>query len=164
MSTPPPYGGKQLIADTSAWTALQRARQIGNVPPDWTRAIEADQILASPIVEIELLHSARNAAEFEEWRTRLSVFRPIALTGSACNAAIQALWELSQKSEGYHRVGLGDALIAASAQDHGVGVLHYNAKDYEKLAEALNFDSVLIGRPGEFELPQKAAGSDRRAR
>jgi predicted nucleic acid-binding protein len=155
MSTPPPYGGRQLIADSSAWTALQRARKIGNVPPDWARAIEADQLRSSPVVEIELLHSARNAAEFEEWRLMLSILRPVPLTNPACNAAIHALWELSQKSDGYHRVGLGDALIAASAQDAAVGVLHYNPKDFEKLAEVLNFESVPIGAPGEFELPEK---------
>jgi predicted nucleic acid-binding protein len=155
MSTPPPYGGRSLVADTSVWTALERARKIGNVPPEWARAVEADQILLSPVVEIELLHSARNAVEFEDWRARLSLFRPIPLTNSACNAAIHALWELSSKSAGYHRVGLGDALIAASAQDAGVGVLHYNGKDFDKLAEVLNCDPVPFGGPGQFELPQK---------
>jgi predicted nucleic acid-binding protein len=155
MAAAAPYGGRPLIADTSVWTALERARKIGNVPPDWARAIEADQILTSPIVELELLHSARNAPEFEDWRARLSVFRPVQLTNSACNAAIQALWELSSKSDGYHRVGLGDALIAASAQDAGVGVLHYNARDFGKLSEVLSFDSVAFGRPGEFELPRR---------
>jgi predicted nucleic acid-binding protein len=131
---------------------LRRAQQIGNVPRDWARAIEADQLRSSPVVEIELLHSTRNAVEFEEWRSMLSILRPVPLTNSACNAAIHALWELSQKSDGYHRVGLGDALIAASAQDHSVGVLHYNPKDFGKLAEVLSFESVPLGKPGEFEV------------
>lgn len=152
MSTPSPYGGRVLIADTSAWTALERARKIGNVPPEWARAIEADQIRISPVVEIELLHSARTAAEFEDWRTRLSVLRPVQLTNSACNAAIHALWELSKKSDGYHRVGLGDALIAASAADGGVGVLHYNPRDFGKLSEVLNARASL-------RCPRRAAGS-----
>ena len=130
MSTPgastdgesPPFGGYRLIADTSAWSAIGRARLLGNVPPDWSRAIAADQILTSPIVKLELLHSARNAAEFAEWDERLSVLREVELTHPVCLAAIGALRELAGRSDGYHRVGLGDALIAASASARDVGV------------------------------------------
>lgn len=165
MSTPAPYGGRRLIADTSAWTALRRARQIGNVPNEWGEAVEADQILTSPVVQIELLHSARNRTQFDEWHQELGYLERVALTDSACRAAVQAMWELSRISGGgYHRVGLGDALVAASAQDASVGVLHYNHRDFDRLAEVLVFDNQPLGAPGEFELPDNSSWLERLSR
>jgi predicted nucleic acid-binding protein len=110
----------------------------------------------SPVVQLELLHSARTRAEFEAWHERLGQFRSVPLTNSACVAAIQAISDLASRgSDGYHRVGLGDALVAASAQDvnPAVGVLHYNHRHFDRLAEVLAFDSVPLGAPGTFEPP-----------
>ncbi len=45
------------------------------------------------------------------------------LTQTIADAAVSALRELADISPGYHRVGLADALIAATAQAHGVNVL-----------------------------------------
>jgi predicted nucleic acid-binding protein len=148
-----PYGGRRLIADTSAWEAIHRARLLGNVPSAWTQAIVADQILTSPVVRIEILHSTRNLAEFDDWNERLSILREVPLTNPACLAAIAALRELAAVQSKYHRVGLGDALIAASAQDVNAadGVLHYNHKDFAKLAEVLEFDDVPLAPAGTFE-------------
>lgn len=148
-----PFGGKRLIADSSAWTAIRRARKLGNVPSAWGEAIAADQLWVSPIVRLELLHSTRNLTEFDDWNARLSRLREAQLTHSACLAAIGALRELVQISHEYHRVGTRDALIASSAQDaSGVeGVLHYNHKDFDRLAEVLDIESVELGPPGTFE-------------
>jgi predicted nucleic acid-binding protein len=121
------------------------------VPPEWPAAIRRDQLLTSPVVKLELLHSTRNAAEFEVWDARLAVLRAIDLTATIANAAVGALRELAPISNGYHRVGLGDALIAASAQDAGVGVLHYNPTDFDRLNEVMHFDSVLLAPVGTFE-------------
>jgi predicted nucleic acid-binding protein len=123
------------------------------VPGEWLHAIAADQILTSPIVRLETLHSTRNFAEFEAWDEHLSLLHEIQLTYPACRAAIAALRELAARSAGYHRVGLGDALIAASAADvnPAVGVLHYNHGDFARLAEVLDFDEVPLAPPGTFE-------------
>jgi len=160
MSTPPPYGGRRLIADSSAWSAIHRASLLGIVPPEWAEAIAADQILTSPVVRIETLHSTRNLQEFEAWDQRLGLLHEIQLTYPACLAAIAALRELAAIAPGYHRVGLGDAFIAASAADvnPAVGVLHYNHADFSRLAEVLEFDEVALAPPGTFE-PATAAPS-----
>jgi hypothetical protein len=70
-------------------------------------------------------------------------------------AAISALRSLAAKAPTYQRVGLGDALVAVSAQDANpaVGVLHYNHRDFEKLAEVLGFVEVPLAPPGAFERP-----------
>jgi predicted nucleic acid-binding protein len=88
--------------------------------------------------DIEMLHSARNAAEFAAVEQRHARLREVPLTQPACLAAVAALRELAAVSDGFHRVRLGDALIVASAQDaQGVGVLHYNHTDFEKLGDVL---------------------------
>jgi predicted nucleic acid-binding protein len=40
-------------------------------------------------------------------------------------------------------------LIAAAAQEAGVGVLHYD-RHYDRLAKVLNFESVWIAPPGSL--------------
>jgi predicted nucleic acid-binding protein len=54
---------------------------------------------------------------------------------------------LARREPLYHRVRLPDALIAAAAQDVGIGVLHYD-HHYDRLAEVLHFESRWIAPPG----------------
>ena len=52
--------------------------------------------------------------------------------------------ELAGHSDGYHRVPLADALIAAAAAEHGgLAVLHRDAH-FDRLAETLAFQSVAL--------------------
>ena len=62
-----PYGGRRLIVDTSAWTAIKRSKALENTPSEWTDAMRRGQLLLSPIVRLELLHHAKNNAEVESW-------------------------------------------------------------------------------------------------
>ncbi|MCP9490038.1 MAG: hypothetical protein MSC31_09210 [Solirubrobacteraceae bacterium MAG38_C4-C5] len=63
------------------------------------------------------------------------------------DAAMSALAELAAHNDGYHRVPLTDALIAAAAAEHGgLAVLHRDAH-FERLSEALAFDSVTLPGP-----------------
>jgi len=47
------------------------------------------------------------------------------------------------------RVKPQDALIAACAQDAGVGVLHYD-HDFDRLAEVLDFESHWVAPAGSL--------------
>lgn len=71
----------------------------------------------------------------------------------ASSAAEGALKELSARATpghpGYHRVKSLDALIAATAWDHGFDVLHYDWH-FDRLAEVLGFGSHWIAAPGEY--------------
>lgn len=64
-----------------------------------------------------------------------------------CSAALGAMGELAAHSVGYHRISPPDYLIAAAAQDAGIGVLHYD-HDFDRLAEVMNFESRWIAQPG----------------
>lgn len=143
MSAAPPFDGHVYIADKSAWEVAHHA----SVAAEWSAAIIAGQIATCAVVKLEILYSARTNAEWIELSEDLDALRNIAVTQSVCQAALGAMGSLSARSNRYHRVAPPDYLIAAAAQDVGIGVLHYDAH-YDRLAQALNFDSRWIGPRG----------------
>jgi predicted nucleic acid-binding protein len=152
MVANPPYGGSRLLVDTSAWTASRRAKAMKNTPQEWVEALWHRQFLTSPIVRLELLHSARTREEFEKLDDLLDFYEEIALDKRVTRAAMEAVRRLARSPRsGNHRVGLQDALIAASATVRGVGVLHYNHRDFDRLASVLDFECVALAPPGTFE-------------
>lgn len=134
-----------LIADTSA-RIRTHAR---GVREQWVAAVESEQIATCSIVTMELLFSARDAASVAQTEKIEAAFRQIPVTASVQRAAIAAVRELAQGGAGNHRVPPPDLMIAAAAQEAGVGVLHYD-NHYDRLAEVLNFDSVWIAPPGSL--------------
>jgi predicted nucleic acid-binding protein len=99
-------------------------------------------MLITPIVRMEILYSARSAAEYARLEARLSLLRMLRNDRAATDAAIGAISALAERSDGDHRVPITDALIAAAAADQGgLAVLHRDAH-YERLAEVLSFESV----------------------
>ncbi len=66
---------------------------------------------------------------------------------AVADAAMRALAELAARNDGYHRVPLTDALIAAAAAEHGgLAVLHRDAH-FDRLSEPLAFHSVPLPGP-----------------
>ena len=145
MSSEPPFGGAVLIADTSA---RMRTSEPG-VDELWLAAVEAEQIRTCTMVTMELLFAARDASEVAEVERMEAGLRQVPVTASVQRAAVGAVRELSQRGAGAHRVTPPDILIAAAAQEAGVGVLHYD-RHYDRLADILNFDSVWIAPPGSL--------------
>jgi predicted nucleic acid-binding protein len=96
----------------------------------------------TPIVRMEILYSARSAAEYVAIESELDALRILRNDRAVADAAMTALGELAERGDGYHRVPIADALIAAAAAEHGgVAVLHRDAH-FEKLAEVLAFECV----------------------
>jgi predicted nucleic acid-binding protein len=143
MADPDRFGTIPLIADTSVWAKLRHAP--AELVNDFTAASAAGIVLGSPIVALEFLHDARTESEFRQRDALFARLRTIPVTRAICDAALGAIRELSRRSDGYHRVGLADALIAATAQESSVNVLHDNPGDFEKLAEVLGFMPVRFG-------------------
>ncbi len=143
--SPAAFGGAVYIADTSA-----RARAAHPaVREEWAAALRSRQIATCAIRTLDLLYAARDAEEVGELEADQATLRDIPVTSSVQRAAIGAVRELIRKGAGYHRVKLPGALIAAAAQDAGIGVLHYD-HHYDRLAEVLNFESRWIATPGSL--------------
>lgn len=143
---PGPFGGATFIADTSAWNRAAHPRVAGR----WTTALRNRQIATCPIVNLELLYSARDREEFDDIAASLAQLRDVPLTRSVTTAAQRAYQELAAvRPRNQRSVRLPDLLIAACAQDSGIGVLHYD-EDFDRLAEVLAFESRWIARRGSL--------------
>ena len=107
-------------------------------------AIRDDRMLITPVTRMEILYSAQTASEYADLDARLSTLRMLRNDRAAADAAMSALRDLAERADGYHRVPVTDALIAAAAADQGgLAVLHRDAH-FDRLAEVLTFESVSL--------------------
>lgn len=120
------------LADTSAWV--------------WTRAVGGElrvrfdedlvegQIATCDMVRLELLYSARNAAEFASLRSELDALPNCPIGAEQWGRALEVYEELAHEGGLHHRaVRHPDLLIAAAAEAAGIPVLHYD-EDYDRIA------------------------------
>lgn len=140
------FGGGVFIADKSVWVRAGHTR----LRAQWAAALQARQIATCSIVTIELLYSVRDAQGFESLEADLSALRDLPVTVSVQREAIRAMRELAAGGPLAHRVPLPDILIAATAQEAGVGVLHLD-RHFDRLAKVLAFDSRWAADPAELE-------------
>jgi predicted nucleic acid-binding protein len=106
----------------------------------FVRGGEADgELCLCAITRMELLYSARSAADYERIGIALGEFRELRMDAETFAAAESAQRELADS--GRHRVPIPDLLIAACAQQHGADVLHVD-RHFDMLAEVLAFTPV----------------------
>ncbi|MHB1567573.1 MAG: PIN domain-containing protein [Solirubrobacteraceae bacterium] len=142
------FAGRDLVVDNSAF---QRGGH-DLVREEWLRALQDGRLYRTPILELEVLYSARNAREHAELRDELEALRPLKLTIASLDAALAAHGELAQYAAGFHRLPHQDYLVAAIAAANDLGVLHYDA-DFDRLAEhsSLAFNSVWLAAAGTLD-------------
>lgn len=140
-----PWGRLPLLVDTSAWARAGHpaARE------RWTEALRAGRLRLAPPIRLEILLSARGGAEFDILAEMLSALQATQLTGSVLLAAEAGMRQLAQRSHGAHRLPIIDYLLAATAEQIGAAVLHYD-HDYDTLADAMEFESVWLAPPGSI--------------
>lgn len=138
-------GDASFVADTSTWSrAIRLAGDLGSL---LQAAVRDDRFWITPIVRMEILYSARTSSEYLAIELELDALRILRNDRAVTDAAMTALGELAEHSDGYHRVPLTDALIAAAAAEHGgLAVLHRDGH-FDRLAEVLTFQSVTLPGP-----------------
>jgi predicted nucleic acid-binding protein len=119
-----------LLVDKSAWV---RGAAVADV--------EGELCLCA-VTRLEILYSARSAADYEALGGVLGVFRDLRVDAETFAAAQVGQRELARA--GRHRVPLPDLLIAACAQQHSAGVLHVD-RHFGRLTEVFAFESVPLG-------------------
>ena len=131
------------LADTSVW-----ARKAHPFVRGWfAAAIEAGEIAGCYMIALELLHSARNPAEFaliEDGLRGLPWIEPNAADWLRAREVYRVLGGspgMTQRS-----VKHADLLIAAAAERAGLTLVHYDA-DYEAIAE-------ITGQPLRWAAPR----------
>lgn len=126
-----------LIVDKSAWV---RAAEPAYAP-GWEALSARDRLRMCDVTILEVLVSARSASDASEIERDLDAFPRARMDAATFSAARAALRELA--AVGAHRLPIPDVLIAACAQQHGLGVLHLD-RHFGVLGDRLGFPAVSL--------------------
>lgn len=139
------WGDLALIVDTSAWMRVGHPAVVER----WRNAWRAGRLRIGPIVRLEILFTARDGEHFDMTAEELAALASTPLTRSMLQAAETGMRTLAHRSAGAHRIPIADYLTAATAQETGAAVLHYD-HDYDTLAQVMGFESVWLAPPGSM--------------
>ena len=136
-----------LLLDNSAWvrlSTLQDARAA-----EIAAALEAGRIATCLPFLLEAGYSARNLREREALFELLSALPRFPIDHDVERRAEDAQHQLTRV--GHHRLPPVDLLVAALADRHGLGVLHYD-HDYDLILERtdLSYESVWVAPRGSI--------------
>ena len=106
--------------------------------------MEEGLIATCATVDLEVLYSSRNPAEYEAILEERRSLDAAPITPEVMDVAVGLQHELARR--GQHRLTIPDLVISAAARAAGLVVLHYDA-DFERLAAA-------GGAPHEWVVPQ----------
>lgn len=143
-----PFAGRQLVVDNSAFVRAGHPA----IWDEWVAALETGQLYKTPLLEFEVLYSARNATEYAALKEELQAFRSLELGPLIVEAALAAQSNLAEKHPGFHRLPHPDYLIAATAVANKLAVLHYDG-DYDRIQanSLLDFESVWLAPGGTLD-------------
>ncbi len=136
-----------LLLDNSAWVRLSETALPGERADEIANALEAGRIAACLPFLLEAGYSARKAREHDQLLTELLSLPRYHLDDVVEQRALDAQAQLARV--GHHRMPPVDLLVAAIADRHRIGVLHYD-HDYDLIAEKtdLRFESVWLAPGG----------------
>ncbi|MGH8896929.1 MAG: PIN domain nuclease [Egibacteraceae bacterium] len=116
------------LADKSAY---ERRRHSEGVRTAFVELASTGTLATCEIVALEVLYSARNLADYEQLRADLDSLEWLGTTDTALRRALTVQHDLAKR--GQHRLPLPDLIIAATAEQYGAAVLHYD-KGYDLIA------------------------------
>jgi predicted nucleic acid-binding protein len=120
----------QYLADKSALARLPHASVERRLRP----LLEDGLVATCAIVDLEVLYSARNLADFEAALEERRAFQDVPITPDVKARSINIQHELARR--GQHRLPIPDLIVAAAAESAELTVLHYD-RDFE-LIEAVS--------------------------
>jgi hypothetical protein len=139
----------ELLLDNSAWARLDQAAVERGRADEIAGWLEEGRIATCLPFLLEASYSTRSACDHDELLTELMALPNVRIDEHVEGRAIEAQRQLARA--GHHRLPPVDLIIAALADRHGLGVLHYDS-DYEIVLEKtdLRFDSVWLAPRGSI--------------
>jgi predicted nucleic acid-binding protein len=137
------------LLDTSVWARMRDGRIAGRGAERILERLERGELASTEPLLLEMRYSARDGAEFALLAEELGALPLLELDRAAIDGALQAQAKLAANRRISHRVKPVDLLVAAVADRHGAGVLHYDG-DYDLIAKHtdLRFDSTWAAKRG----------------
>jgi predicted nucleic acid-binding protein len=137
------------LLDTSVWARMRDGRIVGRDAERILSRLERGDLASTEPLLLEMRYSARDGGEFALLAEELGALPLLELDHAAVEGALQAQAQLAANRRISHRVKPVDLLVAAVADRHGAGVLHYDS-DYDLIAKHtdLRFDSVWAAKRG----------------
>jgi len=116
----------RYLADKSALARLSEPSVAARLAP----LIELGMVATCAVIELEVLYSTQNHAQYAAVAAdRRTGFEWLPMPDEVWDRALQVQQELSSIGQ-LRAVGISDLLIAATAERHGVTILHYDS-DFE---------------------------------
>ncbi|TKJ30150.1 PIN domain-containing protein [Blastococcus sp. CCUG 61487] len=134
------------LLDTSAWVLGGQNRTVAD---RLAAEIRSGALGLCTITALEVLYTARDTREYESTLDGLRRLPWYDLRDP--RAAVVVQHRLARR--GQHRTSLPDVVIAATAAEHGLTVLHYDS-DYERLAEVSGTRHEWVAPRGGGHAPQ----------
>ncbi len=139
----------ELLLDNSAWARLDQVA-VAQVRADEVAAwLEEGRIATCLPFLLEAGYSARTARDHDELLNGLMALPTLHIEDRVESRALEAQRQLARA--GHHRLPPVDLVIAALADTHEMGVLHYDA-DYDIVSEKtdLQFNNVWLAPRGSI--------------
>ena len=131
------------LADTSAWHRAMHPA----VAAVWEQRLATDTLATCAQARMEILYSARSAADYEQLSTELLALHQLPCGSDQFERALQVQHRLARRGGLHHRsVKIPDLLIAATAEAARAIVWHYD-EDYDRIAQ-------ITGQPVEWIAPR----------
>jgi predicted nucleic acid-binding protein len=139
----------ELLLDNSAWARLGDASVPDRRAEEVAVALEGGRIATCLPFLLEAGYSAHNAGDHDELVEELLALPSISIDEGIERRAIDAQRQLARV--GHHRLPPVDLILAAIADRHGLGVLHYDG-DFDLLRSKtdLEFESVWLAQRGKL--------------
>jgi predicted nucleic acid-binding protein len=138
----------RYLADKSVWARLSQPAVRAAIAQNVDRGL----IGTCPIIDLEILYSARNGPEHEHFRAQREAFEYFPMTDEIARRAIDVQGLLAQRSQ-HRSVSIPDLIVAATAERYSLTVLHYDG-DYDRVA-------AVTGQPTEWVVPPGTADTGR---
>lgn len=131
----------RYLADTSVWARLH----LEQVDLILTPLVESGVMATCRVVDLEVLYSTRSGAEHGLVRKQRRGLEWLSMPDEVWDRAIAVQGAMAER--GTHRAAsIPDLLIAATAERHGVTLLHYD-NDFDLIAS-------VTGQSAEWVVPK----------
>jgi predicted nucleic acid-binding protein len=128
---------RPALFDTGVWTWVRDGR-FPHLAGWFNGEVAAGRVLVCDLVVLELTRLAPNEERARATAERLDAFKAMPMPSTLWDRARETQLLLASKGD-HRRVPPADLLLAATAEDVGVPLVHYD-RDYERIASVTDLE------------------------